>query len=125
MMIENPGFAAAALLSLATWGIHTFVGGPFAAKPLLASDMKTAPKLTNYYCWHLVTLTLLAMSGGFAHAATTEGAHDLGAFLTILAIAFCLWSVALFVWKRRHPIELPQWILFAAISAAALWGVFR
>lgn len=125
MSIENPGFALAALFSLATWAIHTFVGGPFAAKPLLACDMKTVPKLTNYYCWHLVTLTLLAMSGGFAYAAIEEGAHELGAFLGILAIAFCLWSIALFSWKRRRAIELPQWILFASISAAALWGMLQ
>ena len=45
-------------------------------------------------------------------------------FLTALCVAYGVWSVVLFVWKKRTPLELPQWILFAAITAAAGAGLF-
>jgi hypothetical protein len=123
MSIENYGFAAAAVLSLFTWAIHTFVGGPVVAGPLLTSEMKPVPKLTNYYCWHLVTLVLLAMSGGYAYAAIRPGGRDVAVLLSIMAASFCIWSVLLFTWKKRKALELPQWILFLSITCAALWGL--
>jgi len=123
MSIDNPGFTVAAILSLFTWAIHTFLGGRVIARPLLQSAMKPIPKLTNYYCWHLVTLTLLAMTGGFAYAAVFPSASDLGFFLTLIAAAFCIWSLILVIWKQRRPLELPQWILFLSVTGAATWGV--
>ena len=58
----NAGFAVASALSLLTWGIHTFVGGPEVARPLLRSELRPVPKLTQYYCWHAVTLALFLMA---------------------------------------------------------------
>ncbi len=123
MSIVNHGFALAALLSLFTWAVHTFLGGRAIAKPLLACELKPIPKYTNYYCWHIVTITLLTMAGGFAYAALGEEGFDVGLLFTLLAISYCLWSLILVAWKKRKPIELPQWILFLAVSAAAIWGL--
>ncbi len=123
MSIDNPGFALAAVFSLFTWAVHTFLGGREIARPLLQSTMRPIPKLTNYYCWHLVTLTLLAMTGGFAYAAILSDGSDLGFFLALVAAAFCIWSLVLIVWKKRRPLELPQWLLFLSVTGAAVWGV--
>ncbi len=123
MNIVNYGFALAALLSLLTWAVHTFLGGRAIARPLLACELKPIPKYTNYYCWHIVTITLLAMTWGFAYAAFREEGFDVGLLFTLLAISYCLWSLILVAWKKRKLIELPQWILFLGVSAAAVLGI--
>ena len=120
----NIALAVAALLALLTWGIHTFVGGPRTATPLLESAMHPVPKYTNYYCWHLVTLVLFSMAVGFAYAAAVPSGLDIAVLLTVLSASFALWSLALVALSRRKLFELPQWSLFAAITAAALVGLF-
>jgi hypothetical protein len=119
----NIALAVAAFLSLLTWGIHTFEGGPRTVKPLLASAMRPVPKYTNYYCWHLVTFVLLTMAGGFAYAAVFPSGLDIAVLLTVLSAGFTLWSLALVALSRRKLLELPQWALFAPITAAALVGI--
>ena len=120
----NTAFAVAAGLSAMTWAIHTFVGGPRVARPLLEAEMDRVAMLTNYYCWHLVTITLATMALGFGYAAQVPDGRDVGVLMTALAIAYGLWSMALVAWKHRRPFQLPQWSLFVAISAAALAGLF-
>ncbi len=120
----NTAFAVAAGLSATTWAIHTFVGGPRVARPLLEAEMDRVAMLTNYYCWHIVTITLATMALGFGYAGRVPGGRDVGVVMTALAISLGLWSLVLVLWKHRRPLELPQWSLFVAISAAALTGVF-
>jgi hypothetical protein len=117
----NPFFLwLASIFNLITAVIHFFVGGKFVAKPLLNSSLKTVAKYTNYYCWHMVSIILVAMSLAFALAALYPSAWDLGAAALLLAISFLLWSVALWTWKNINPLKLPQWILFMFISVAGL-----
>ena len=119
----NAGFVAAALLSLVTFGVHTFVGGVFVARPLLASrDLTPASLWLNYYCWHIVTVLLLMMAAGYAWAATRSEAMEIGVFLTFLAAILsplCVW-VALK--GRIAPWRFPAASLFALIVVAGLWG---
>jgi len=119
----NIALAIAALFSLLTWGIHTFVGGPSTVKPLLASKMDPVAKYTNYYCWHMVTLVLLAMAGGFGYAAVAPGGRDVAVLFTLLSASFAVWSLALVVRSKRRAIELPQWMLFIAITVPAVVGI--
>ena len=66
----NIGFVAAAVLSLITFGVHTFVGGKYAARPLLeATDFHRASRWLNYFTWHMATVLLLVMAAGFGWAA--------------------------------------------------------
>ncbi len=121
----NPGFAAAAVLSLITFGVHTFVGGVFVARPLLASrDLTPASLWLNYYCWHIVTVLLLMMSGGYAWATTRPEALDLAVFLTMLAAI--LWPLCVWVALKGRiaPWRFPAASLFALIVVAGLWGCF-
>ena len=122
-LIQNWPLAGAAALSALTTLIHVFLGGPESARPLLASELRRVPKFTNYYCWHLVTITLAAMAFGFAVAAIAPGAEISAITWTLVAAAFAIWSVALFIWKRMHPLALPQWALFAPIAALGFWGI--
>lgn len=120
----NGWLMAASGLSLLTWAVHTFVGGPEIVPPLLKSDIPWAARMTHYYCWHLATLTLAAMVGGFAYASWAPGGLDVGWFVFGLSVAFAAWSIALNGWKRPKPWwALPQWILFMAIAAVALPGL--
>ncbi len=119
----NIALACAAVLSLLTWAIHTFMGGKEIARPLLRSSMEAVPKYTNYYCWHLVTMVLFAMSAGYGYAALVPGGYDVALLLTALSAGFMIWSLALVFWKKRRLLELPQWTLFLAITAAGVVGL--
>lgn len=125
MTVLAPGFLCAAVFSLVTWALHTFVAGPIVAGPLLRSDLRAVPKFTNYYCWHIVTILLVAMAGGFCFAAFDPRGFPLAVFLTILSVAFAFWSGALVVWSKRRIFELPQWGLFIVISLPSLWEILR
>lgn len=119
----NVWLLTAAALSLITCGLHVFVRGPVVARPLLASqDLRTVAKYTNYYCWHIVTLVLLLMSGSFVISAMTGG-HDLAWLAFVQAIAFMLWSLALVARKRLDPVKVPQWALFLSIASSAVLGL--
>ena len=121
----NLAFAIAGGLTLLIWGIHTFLGGPTIARPLLEAEMEVVAKYTNYYCWHIVTITLAAMGGGFLYAAWVPEGRDVGILVTALCAAYALWSLLLVAWKHRKPFDLPQWLLFVVVTGVALVGVFR
>jgi hypothetical protein len=85
----NAGFAAASLLALLAFAVHTFVGGIYVVRPLLAVEGLTrASRWLNYYCWHMTTLTLLVMTTMFAYAAHEPGARGFGLLFTAMAGAF-------------------------------------
>ena len=116
---------AASAAAFATFAIHTWIGGPAIARPLLrAGDIHDVAKYTNYYCWHLVTLTLFAMGGGFAWAAMHPEGIELGWMSFLLSFAFLVWNVLLIAWKKQKPLEMPQWILFLVVSALGAFGLF-
>jgi hypothetical protein len=121
----NPGFATAAVLSLITFGVHTFVGGKFAARPLLAAhDFHKASRWLNYFTWHMATVMLLFMAGGFAVAAVHPGAFAAAALLTLMAATFsplCIWIA---LKGGIAPWRFPASWLFGLIVIAALWGAF-
>ena len=116
---------AAIVTNFVIFLIHVFVGGPTSARPLLAAkDLRTVPKLTNYYCWHLVSIVLFAMGLCWVWFLIDPAAREVAILATGLSAAFLVWGLLLVLWKRQKHMEMPQWILFAAstaVSAAALW----
>lgn len=114
---------AAAGFSLVCWSVHTFVGGRLIARPLVRSDLAAVPRLTSYYCWHIVTIVLAALPAAYAYAALVPSGRDVAVLATALAGSFLVWSLTLVVWKRRRPFELPQWALFLPVTAAGVLGV--
>jgi len=120
----DPWFLFAAGLSLLTALIHLFAGGDEVARPLLGStDLGTVPRLTAYYCWHVTTLVLLAMTGGFALVGFHPGETSLAIALTGLALGFAALSLVLIGVHRLGVLALPQWILFTAISVPSVVGL--
>lgn len=120
----NIAFAIAGVLALATGGIHTFLGGKEAAVPLLASKLLPVPKFTNYYTWHMVTITLFAMACGYFYGAFSPDGFEIAVLLTGLSVCYAALSFGLIITKKRRLLELPQWSLFLVISIAALFGIF-
>jgi len=115
---------AASAASFFAFAIHTWVGGPVAARALLNStDMRDVPKFTNYYCWHLVTITLFAMGVAFAWAAINPSGLDVAWFAFGLSTSFLIWNLILIIWKKQSFLYMPQWVLFLGISAIALPGM--
>lgn len=106
--------------------IHTFAGGPQLLPPLLENQKIPDPiKLVHYYCWHIVTMVLFAISAAYAYAAVEPS----GRILAVIATWFCflcfLWGIFLVTWKKQKHSEMPQWILFIiqfAIGAYTIWG---
>ncbi len=120
----NTGFALAALLCLITLGVHTFVGGKYAARPLLAADgFDKASRWLNYFTWHMATAVLLLMAAGFAWAAFVPDAVEAAVLCMLLAAVFsplCVW-VALR--GGIMPWRFPASWLFLLILGAGLWGL--
>lgn len=120
----NTGFVAAAVLSLITFGVHTFVGGKYAARPLLeAQDFHKASRWLNYFTWHMATVLLLVMAAGFGWAAVTPAAWPAAVILTVMAALFsplCIWVA---MKGEIQPWRFPASWLFALIVIAAGLGL--
>lgn len=119
----NVFFAAAAFLSAAVFLIHTFLGGRTIAVPLLnAQDLHLVPKLTSYYCWHIVTITLAIVSGMFVYAAYSQSGTDLGWAATLLTLGYCLLGLWVPVAKSQTYKNMPQGWLFLPIVIMGVLG---
>lgn len=120
----NTGFALAALFSLVTFGVHVFVGGRYAARPLLAVEgLEKASRSLNYYTWHMATGLLLFMAAGFVLAAFGRASSDVALLLTLMAAAFSPLSVWAAIKGGIAPWRLPASWLFAAIAALGVFGL--
>jgi hypothetical protein len=114
-------------VSFATFAIHTFVGGPRVAAPLLAArGLPPASKWLNYYCWHIATLYTFAMGWGYAYVALNPARPALVVFLTALNAGLALLSAAVARKGGIHPLRFPSTSLFSllvVLGAAFLLGV--
>ncbi|WP_029087000.1 hypothetical protein [Brevundimonas aveniformis] len=120
----NSGFALAAVLSLITFSTHTFVGGKYAARPILAAEtFDRASRWLNYMCWHMVTALLLLFTGGFAWAALSPEAVEVAMLLTGLAVPLSAISVWVAMKGGIQPWRFPSSWLFALITVAGLSGL--
>lgn len=116
---------AATVVSFLILLLHIFGGGPSVAGPLLrANDIHDVPKYVNYYCWHLVTIVLFAMTFSWGWYWFDPTAKSVAILSTGLAIAFMVWGFGLVVWKKQKHLQMPQWILFLVatiVYVGALW----
>jgi len=115
---------AAAVLSFITFVVHTFVGGPRVAVPLLANtDLPKASKWLNYYCWHVTTIFLFSMGGAYAYVALHPGRPELVVFLTGVTAACAVLSAAVALKGNINPFRFPSTSLFATVSLLGLLGL--
>ncbi len=117
-------FWAAAAASAATFGVHTFVGGPRVAAPLLADrSLPRASKWLNYYCWHVTTVYTLLMGAGYALVALRPERPELALFLSVLNAALSVLSAAVARKGRIHPLRFPSTTLFASVALLGVAGL--
>lgn len=116
-------FAAGGVAALSVL-IHVFAGGPEIAHPLLRSkELPDVSKYVNYYCWHLVTMTIAAMAVGLIWASIDVTQTGLAYLWTVMAVLFTIWSLVLIRWKHQKIWHMPQWTLFGLISVLAVVGL--
>ena len=108
---------AAVFMSLVTFAVHTFIGGPRVAKPLLAdTNLPKASKWLNYYCWHITTIYTFMMGGAYAYVAMHPDKIELVVFLSILNVSFSILSAAVARLGKINPFYFPSTSLFAAVA---------
>ncbi len=116
---------AASALSLFICSLHIFGGGPTTVPDLI--KRRDAPggvgRMTAYYAWHLVTITLAAQALAFGMAAQPDGAIELAWFASIGALAFAVWSVMMIAIFKLKPLLFPQWLLFFPVAIVGLAGI--
>jgi hypothetical protein len=115
---------SAALVLLITFFTHVVVGGRYVARPLLAdTHLPKASKWLNYYCWHLVSLMLLALPLGLTYAAWHQPAQVTIAGLAVFLLACSGLSAGVAMKGQIPPLRFPSTALFLIaallLSAAA------
>jgi len=106
-----------------TWAVHTFIGGIHVARPLLAdTGLPKAAKWLAYYCWHLVTLMLLAIAALFGSAALGQVSSALAGWIAVFCLACSALSIAVAIKGRIAPWRFPSTSLFALTGALGLVG---
>ena len=108
---------AAAVVSVVTFGVHTFIGGRFVARPLLADNrLPRASKWLNYYCWHITTILIVFIAVAFAWLAHMPKQPQVLMWLAALTTALSALSVVVALKGGIHPLRFPSTSLFAAVS---------
>jgi len=112
---------SAVVMSIVTFIVHTFIGGPRVAKPLLENkDLPKASKWLNYYTWHITTIFTFLMGGAYAYVALHPKHPELIIFLTILTGSFSLLSIAVALKGKINPFRFPSTSLFAIVCLLGL-----
>ena len=116
---------AAAFMSAVTFVVHTFIGGPVVAVPLLKNtSLPRASKWLNYYCWHVTTIYTFAMGGAYTYVALNPGKIELVVFLSTINAAFSILSAAVAMKGDINPFRFPSTLLFATVSILGFASVF-
>lgn len=117
-------FWAATIMSIVTFSVHTFVGGPVVAKPLLENnDLPKASKWLNYYTWHVTTVFNFSMGGAYAYVALNPDRPELVIFLTGVTAALSILSATVAMKGNINPFRFPSTSLFASVSLLGLIGL--
>jgi len=115
---------AATVMSMITFAVHTFIGGPVVAGPLLKNtNLPKASKWLNYYTWHVTTILTFTMGGAYAYVALNPDHPELVVFLTVLTAALSLLSAAVALKGNINPFRFPSTSLFATVSLLGLVGI--
>lgn len=116
---------AAAMISAVTFVVHTFMGGKFVARPLLADkNLPKASKWLNYYCWHNTTVMIAITTGAFVWLAMNPGHRPMIFLLSVLTASVSLLSACVALKGDIHPLRFPSTSLFAMTSVFGWTALF-
>lgn len=113
----------ASVSAFVSFCVHTFVGGRYAARPLLAAT--TLPRATvwlNYFTWHIVTVHLAIYTAVLAAGAAGMVHRDAILLVAILAASVSVTSIAVTLKAGISPLRFPASYLLAVTSALSFWG---
>ena len=117
-------FWVAAAVAAITFYVHTFIGGDRVAQPLLADEsLPLATKWLSYYCWHLVTIMIAAMTMFFAAVASFGIASPLVLAFSLFCLSCSGLSAIVAVKGGIAPWRFPSTTLFAIVGLAGTAGV--
>jgi len=120
----NVFLLAAGIGTALIWALHTFAGQITVARPLLdAPDLAHTPKYTQFYCWHIVTLLLLALPAAFVLAALAPQHIALGWMATLIVAAMSLLGLALPPLAGERYLDMPQGWLFLPVALLGFAGL--
>jgi len=112
-------FLLPAAVSALIAALHFIAGGREIARPLLQQNaLPPVVTLTHYFCWHLVTITLVGLACAFGYASLAPDARVLAVFATVAAGSFAVWGLVLVLWQAQRHRDMPQWMLFAVLAAS-------
>jgi hypothetical protein len=114
----------AALILVAAFAVHTFVGGPEVYAPLQTAGLDPVLTAILSTVWHVVTATLALIALAALWLIRAPNAP-----LAALITAFTLAYAALFLFyglaRFGDVLTLPQWTIFAAAAVAQGWALTR
>ena len=115
---------AATIISLVTFCVHTFIGGPRVAVPLLSNtSLPKASKWLNYYCWHITTIYTFFMGGAYAYVALNPDRPELAVFVSLLNASLSILSTVVARKGDINPFRFPSTSLFAIVSTLGFLGL--
>jgi hypothetical protein len=122
----NFWLVSASIVSVVTFGIHVFAGGPMLHAPLLRSALHPVAKSVWSVVWHAVS-ALIALNAVAYFLAARSGVDALTIAAYPLASSLCAIVLFLFygITRLGNLTQMPQWTLFLASSALAVVGLFN
>ena len=120
----NKPLLAASCVSLLTFCVHVFLGGPEIHEPLLASDAPDLVRAVASVVWHAISAMLFLNSVALLYAARSA-VHARP--LVLLIVAQYAAFVALFTGyglaRFGSIFVMPQWTGFLVMALLGLWGI--
>ena len=111
-------------VNLITFFVHWQIGGIYAARPLLAAkDITKASRWLNYFCWHIVTILMLIMTGELGLTAFDLVSTDTIALVALIAGSISLLSIAVTLRAGIRPYRFPASYLLAVVAALSLAAI--
>ncbi len=124
-ILMNIYFVIAAGLSHFAFLLHFFMGGREVARPLLNSnELSKTCQFTNYYCWHLVTISLALIAVVFSLHLYSPLSTDLILAVSTLMLLYGLWSLMMIVVHKLNPLQFGQWTVLVPIGVLGFCGVY-
>lgn len=121
---RNRALMAAAALSFTTLGVHIGLGTPEVLEPVLQSNAPAVAREVTRACWHLISLSLLAMAASYVYGV---GRRTPALILTwnLLAVAFGIVFVVVAIASDLGFARVPQSFAFFAIAGTGFAGLHR
>lgn len=114
---------AASAIAAVAFVVHTFVGGRYAAPPLMASGLPPATIWLNYLCWHIVTALLAILAVALAAGASGAVSADAAALAGVIAGSIAIVSVAVTLKAGIAPLRFPASYLLGSVALLTFAGL--